>query len=227
MKSSWKLHVQIDNLVGEIADGQRDSPAIRRSLAQKKAQAEALELRVQQNRQLLEVEVDLPDDAWIQEQLADLSSVLSGDEKQAANLLRKLLGRVIAHQVLPPGKTRGYSQLRFRVSSWEIIEAVLGDKLPAVIAANMGSSQDPMGGSQEFVLDVGGPTRMDLLGPVIAKMRAEGKPWKEVWKETGLGSGPAYVCWKRFVDSQRPNPDTSSDRLQPADEQPDSDTDAA
>ena len=52
---------------------------------------------------------------------------------------------------------------------------------------------------------------MDDWGPKIAEMRAKHTPWKEIWKITGLGSGPAYVAWKRFVDAQRDKLDETSD----------------
>ncbi len=123
--------------------------------------------------------------------------------RRAAILLRKLLGKVYAFRVLPPGKERGYAYLRFKVNSWEVLRAVLNGQIPdGIMALLIPNPEGKEGVSDEFQIDLGGPSRMDEWAPKIADMRARGVPWKEIWKITGMGSGPAYVAWKRFVDSQ-------------------------
>jgi hypothetical protein len=67
----------------------------------------------------------------------------------------------------------------------------------------LSESKDTNFMSDEVVLDLGGPTKMEYWAPKIAEMRERGIPWKEIWKITGLGSGPAYVAWKRYVDAQQ------------------------
>jgi hypothetical protein len=122
-------------------------------------------------------------------------------------LLRKLVGRVWAHQVLPPGKQRGYAQLRFRISGWEALKAVLPAGSLQTIAALLANRDEVAAGvSDEFVLDLGGPSEMDRWAPHIAEMRARNVPWREICEITGLGSGPAYLAWKRYVDAQRARP---------------------
>ncbi len=66
------------------------------------------------------------------------------------------------------------------------------------------------GMSEEFTLDLGQPTVMDQWAPKIAELREQGVPWKEIWKITGLGSGPAYVAWKRYVDALQAKADEHS-----------------
>ncbi len=129
--------------------------------------------------------------------------------------------------MLPPGKERGYAYLRVRINGWEVLRAVLGDKISdATMGLLVPDPDNPEGFSDEFQLDLGGPSRMDDWGPKIAEMRAKHTPWKEIWKITGLGSGPAYVAWKRFTDAQRDKSDETSDESRPepsedeADEQP-------
>ena len=76
--------------------------------------------------------------------------------------------------------------------------------------------------ADQFQIDLGGPSRMDQWGPKIAEMRANGVPWKEIWKITGLGSGPAYVAWKRYVEAQDSRPDEPP--AEPPQDQPEEDS---
>jgi len=220
-----QLEKQIDNWADSLAEVR--SQTIANRLVSAEVEAEGLRKRIEHARQMLAVPVEMPNDAWIAEQLTDLASVIRQDERRAAILLRKIFGQIRAYQVLPPGKERGYAYLRLRINGWEVLRAVLGDKVSdATMGLLVPDPDNPEGFSDEFQLDLGGPSRMDDWGPKIAEMRANHTPWKEIWKITGLGSGPAYVAWKRFVDAQRDKLDETSDESRPepsedeTDEQP-------
>ena len=211
-----KAERQIQNLASELADGTFDSPKVRQMLTEKEAEAEQLRREIEAAKRLLAVQVEMPDDGWIAQQLSDLISVLREDERRAAILLRKFLGKVFAHQVLAPGKIRGYSQLRFRILGWELLKEVLGTKLPVDVLTKLIPAEVETE-SEEIVLDLGSPSRMDNWAPKIAEMRAAAVPWKEIWELTGLGSGPAYEAYKRYIDAQKklpqeeqPPPDSNS-----------------
>jgi hypothetical protein len=57
-------------------------------------------------------------------------------------------------------------------------------------------------GSMKFHLDLGGPTRRDVLAPANAAMREGGMTWPAIGVETGLGTGNAFNVWKRWLDAQ-------------------------
>ena len=57
--------------------------------------------------------------------------------------------------------------------------------------------------SEEFVLDLGAPTRLDELGPRIAAMRREGVKWADIVEQTGSTLGNAYTAFKRCIDSDQ------------------------
>ena len=146
---------------------------------------------------------------------------------EASLLLRKIVGRIEADQVIPPGKSRGYARLRFRVLAWEALKAILssadsGDALDALLANCVNDES-----SEEFVIDLGGPTLMDQWAPKIAEMRAEGTKWTEIVEITGLDLNRAYRAWKRFVDAQQigndPEDNSSSDS---GNDMPDGSTDS-
>ena len=71
--------------------------------------------------------VEMPDDAWIQEQFVHQVALLAEDTPKAALVLRKLLGKVTAHQIKIRGKKRGYIQLRFRIDAFQALAGVLED----------------------------------------------------------------------------------------------------
>ena len=216
-----QLEKQIDNWADSLAEVKSQTVASR--LAAAEAEAEGLHKRIEHGRQMLAAPVEMPDDAWIAAQLKDLASLIRQEERRAAILLRKILGKVYAYQVLPPGKERGYACLRFKVNGWEVLRAVLDGKIPdGIMALLIPDPQGSAGLSDEFQIDLGGPTRMDDWGPKIAEMRARKVPWREIRKITGLGSGPAYVAWKRYVDAQ--DSGTDNPPAEPPQDQPEEDS---
>jgi DNA invertase Pin-like site-specific DNA recombinase len=199
------LQAEAKNLVRQLA--KRESKTMNDYLAEVEESIKRLETEIQEGSQVLQCKTAMPDDAWIDEQLGNIPDLLRDDVRPAAMLLRKLVGRVWAHQVLPPGKQRGYAQLRFRFSGWEALKAVLPAGSLQTIAALLANGDEVAAGvSDEFVLDLGGPSKMDRWAPQIAEMRARNVPWKEIWEITGLGSGPAYLAWNRYVEPQRARP---------------------
>jgi hypothetical protein len=108
-----------------------------------------------------------------------------------------MLGKVVAEEVKIPGKKRGYARLRFRIDVGAALSEVLGAKLPASVLAAL----DPHGQSDEFVIDLGAPTRLDKLGPQIVAMRREGVKWTEIAERTGLSLDNAYAAFKRLQNA--------------------------
>ena len=198
------LRPQIDNLVDAITNGNLTSQALQRRLTAAEREEKQISDRVKKARTLLEAPVRMPDDEWIQRQLEDMASIFREDEHETALLLRKLIKPVTAEAVIAPGKSRGYARLRFRINGEEVVRRLLeGSEAAAAADHLLSESKDTDFMSDEVVLDLGGPTKMEHWAPKIAEMRERGIPWKEIWKITGLGSGPAYVAWKRYVDAQQ------------------------
>jgi hypothetical protein len=109
-----------------------------------------------------------------------------------------MMGRVIAKAVIAPGKSRGYMRLHVRVAAIPLLRDVLGGRLPEVIlsAVQLTGSES----EAEISLDLGEPTRCDILGPEIARMRDLGITWDEIISRTGLGTSSAFYAWKRWTD---------------------------
>ena len=217
-----QLLKQIANLVDSLADGMVKSSAIAERLSLAETEAEKLQCRIEESRPLIDTPIQMPDNAWISEEMANMANVLREDERRTAILLRRLMGRVAVHHVIPPGKKRGYAYLRFRINGWELLRVVLDGKLSDTIL-NLLVPEDlgQPGLPGEFQIDLGGPSQMDEWGPRIAEMRAQGIPWKDIWEVTGLGSGPAYVAWKRYVDSQTSEADSDESFGSSEEDQPD------
>ena len=115
-----------------------------------------------------------------------------------APVLRAMLGTVRAEEVRIPGKKRGYARLRFKIDAGAALREVLGGKLPAPVLAAI---RDVGAGTEELVLDLGAPTRLDELGPRIVAMRRDGVKWDEIVRRTGLSLGNAYTVFKRCKDA--------------------------
>jgi site-specific DNA recombinase len=197
-----ELKCQIDNLVENLLNTKVQSAALTTRLTSLEDEANRLEAKITEDQQVEKLPAQLPDETWIAAQLADMRSILEEAGPRAALLLRKLIGKVQASQVIPPGKQRGYARLRFSIDAWAALRTIL----PAdVVKFVLDKIPDNLRGDkpEEFCVDLGKPTSMDDWAPLIAQWRAEGVIWKEILQRTGLGSGPAYVCWKRYVDAQQ------------------------
>jgi hypothetical protein len=195
---------RIDNLVSQLEDGGRESPALRRRLDDLEREEKATSGRVEQGRQSLEAAVAMPDDSWIRARLAELSPLLADDRRRAAPLLRRLLGRVTAETVLAPGKVRGYIRLHVSLDARSSLEEVLGGQLPGSVLALAGPANGA--GPTAFQIDLGGPSRSDVLAPEIAALRAEGTTWQEIGRITGLGTSNAHKVWKRWTVARQSAP---------------------
>jgi len=194
------LEKQINNLVDLLANGSKESAALRARLDQTELEAEQLRARIAGAQSAWLTNGAIPDDAWIVEKLRSLPPLLRSDPAQASLLLRRLLGRVTAEAIVAPGKSRGFIRLRFRVAGIRLLKEALGGMLPDEIVSAM--NLEDAGGEQEFQIDLGEPTRVDRLAPAIAALREQGVPWAEIEARTGLKIGNAYDAWKRWVDAQ-------------------------
>ena len=194
-----ELGKSIDNLVDSIASG-RDSEAVQSRLARDELERDSCRKKIAEMERLLAAPVQIPSDNWIAQRFRGLPDLLRGDIGGTALLLRKLLGKVEVHPVIPTGKSRGWPQLRFCICASAACDVVLQGQMPSGTLSLLANAAGPMATGHSFDLDVGGPSRMDMWGPRIVEMRAEGMQWKEIWEITGLGSGPAYVAWKRCVE---------------------------
>jgi site-specific DNA recombinase len=199
-----ELRRKVDNLVEQLAEGDVESPALRRRLAELEREAGALDRRVGEGRGAIQAAVKMPDDGWIKARLAELPALLGDDSRLAAPLLRRLLGRVTAEAMVAPGKVRGYVRLHVNLEAQASLKEVLGGRLPDSMLALAASTCGE--GPMTFDLDLGGPSRRDVWAPRIAEMRAGRMTWEEIGRVTGLGTGNAHNVWKRWTDAQKAAP---------------------
>lgn len=205
------LEKQIETLIDNLSRVQVRSEAMFARLAELEQEAAKLRLQIAEQQNAKSLPSLVPTSVWLREQLGDLRSILEEGGMQAAMLLRNLIGKITVAQVLPPGKQRGYARLRFRIATWQMLKPLLPPPVSQAISAQMIGGSD---GAEDLCIDLGAPSAMDEWAPQIAAWREAGVTWKEILKRTGLGSGPAYVCWKRYVDAQKslppPKPEESA-----------------
>jgi DNA invertase Pin-like site-specific DNA recombinase len=200
------LQKTIELLLNDLEDPiARQSKALRKRLAQREAEAIELARRVEEQEQVLSTSVEIPDEAWIREQLQEMAGLLREEKTRAALLLRQLIGSIEASAVVSPGKKRGFARLTFRVRAWDLLRAALDGRIPGFLADVVGEAADSVE-SPEFTIDLGRPGRMEEWAPKIAELREQGVPWKDIVNMTGLGLGPAYEAWKRYVRATKETP---------------------
>jgi DNA invertase Pin-like site-specific DNA recombinase len=200
LESEKSIKSLIHQLVKLSSEGLPDSPAMRRELTGTEAEAAELRARVVEGRKFRAAAVGMPDDEWIKEQLGNLTQGFREEPRSTALLLRRLLERVTAESVIAPGKKRGFIRLRVRPRAYAVLREALVDRIPTAL---LDTASNCVEEAAEFVIDLGGPTRRDQVAPEVARMRAEGKTWEEIGRETGLGTGNAHNVWTRWSEAHR------------------------
>jgi hypothetical protein len=194
-----KVQLLLNDLEDPVA---RKSEALKRRLAQREAEEAELGRTVEAAEQALAGSTEMPDDAWIRQQLRDVASLFREDKTRAALLLRRLIGSIEASAVVAPGKKRGYARLKFRIRAWNLLLVALEGRIPERVAEMMHGSMESVEGP-EFTIDLGRPGRMEEWAPKIAEMREKGVPWKEIVEITGLKLGAAHEACKRYVNAMK------------------------
>ena len=166
-----KLQATIANLVDQLADGTFDSPAVRGRLREAEEQIESVRKRIDAANKMLTNPIEMPSDEWIADQLRDLPALMLEATPQ-----RRWAAAPHAWQGLggSRGSARqaaGYSAA-LRIDGLAVLLAALGTKLSITTLAQINRVAHGQGQSDELVLDLGGPSRMDYWGPKIAEMRA-------------------------------------------------------
>jgi hypothetical protein len=191
---------KLDRLVETLESG-GDSPTIRARLTVLEAQKASLQAKAAQLERVRSAQLKMPDDQWIQEQLNGLTDLLKQEMSVAARYLRPLLSRVVFEPVVAPGKTRGYGRLRVTIDGRAALSQTLAAKLPEAILAQLKPADSSYG--EEFVLDLGAPTRMDHWAPAIFQWRQQKVIWTEICQRTGLNLANAYKAYKRYKESNQ------------------------
>jgi hypothetical protein len=194
-----EIETEIGNLMKLLRSGM-DSPAIRADLARLESEKSALIPALLELERTPVREDELPDDAWVRGQLADIGSLLKDHPAESVRLLRSIIGTIVAEEVKATGKTRGYTRLCFKIDGWAALAQVLAKKLPVSLLSALKPANPAGGASEAFVIDLGAPTKMDDWAPKIAQWRKEGVIWSEIARRTGLKMSNAYTAYKRFKD---------------------------
>jgi hypothetical protein len=194
-----EVEQQVDNLVLALAKGM-DTPSVREKLNELEGQKLTLSAKLAELETTQSAPMQMPDEAWIFNQLKDLAGALKETVSTDSRPIRQILGPIVAEEVKPPKKKRGYIRLRFKLDGWAAVMQVMDGKLPQALQ-DLIAPQDPKAlASGEFTLELGAPSSLDKWGPQIVKWREENVPWNEIARRTGMSPGNAWSAWERFRD---------------------------
>ena len=201
-KRESTLSSQIDNLICFIANGTVQSDSIAGRLDELESERREVRTKLTHHESLSKGQITAPAKSFIDEQLTNMASLFSEDSVQAAILLRKLVSKVTATDVIPIGKTRGYTQIRFRINGWGAMRvAAESDQQLMNLIDSLATARDvEPTHPDEIVVYLGEPTLADLHSPTIYAMRNNGATWKEIEAVTSIGKGNAYTYYQRFAE---------------------------
>ncbi len=194
---------KLDNLFDAITEGNLTGQSAKARVAELETELDSINSALEKQNQLLSKPLELPDENWIAMRFQELSTLLMDEPKKAAILIRKLIPRITANHVIAPGKSRGYTQIRFSFNRHAAIQTAINNPRMETFADLQGQNEpaldDDLGILDDFVIDLGGPTQYDALSPKIAAMRAAGATWKTIQAETGIAIGNLYNVWARYI----------------------------
>jgi hypothetical protein len=202
-----RVERDIGNLVDALASGVRSEAISRRLESLEKAKAN-LQAEADGLKDVAGAQRRMPDDKWLAAELRRVVNTMRLNLPAAARPLRAIVGDIVADEVIPRGRKRGYARLRFRLEGWAAIKTLLVDQLPEEVLAQLKPADAGAGadGGEQFVLDLGGPTRMDELAPRIAQMRDAGSTWAAIvarFHEHKLTLGNAWAAYMRWKEAER------------------------
>jgi len=193
----------IDRLVSAIRGGTLKIESVEATLAKDEAEKADLLTKRDELKRYSSQEFKIPDDAWFRTKLAELAGLARDDHRRGAKVLKGLLGPITVENIAAPGERRGFRRLRFRLQERGVVEVTLWDQLPPTILERFAVPNDgPASLCSEFCIDLGEPSRMAMLAPVIGQLRAQDKSWTAIAKIVGLTKSPAQLAWKRFSVAQ-------------------------
>lgn len=120
---------EIGNLVGALAKGLHSDAVSQRLVAMEQQKGE-LSRRITERKEVAAVPQQLPPEAWIALQLKGLAALLKEDMARVAPMLRSMIGEVVAEAVIPAGKKRGYTRIRFSLDGWATVRHVWAANWP-------------------------------------------------------------------------------------------------
>lgn len=127
------LEGKICRLVDRLENGDA-APEISQRLAERRQQLAEINrkirtLEIQDNQVGTE-----PTKEWVVEQLRELGEVLDDRSPAASKALRDLVGgRIIVHQVIPPGHKRGHVKLVFTIRTNRVVRSIAGHLIGSAI----------------------------------------------------------------------------------------------
>ncbi|MDB5358382.1 MAG: recombinase family protein [Phycisphaerales bacterium] len=187
---------QLERLVDAVVDGNLDGSTVAAKLAALEARKSTLSDRLTELRQSQASPLQMPDDAWIKNQLEKLAGLLKQEMASAAQHLRPFLSKVVVEQIKRDGQKHGHVRLRFTIDGCVAVSTMLAGKLPAKVLSRLPTGDTNTAG--EFTTDFGRGTCIEQWGPLIAQWRAEGASWAEVGRRTGLNPSTAFLALKRW-----------------------------
>ena len=190
---------QIGNLVDLIAEEGHDE-TVKTKLSALSAEKGELKHQLAVLGPVTRFEV--PTEAWVLEQLADLRRLLGDADPESLVILRQTIGKITSDAVVTPGKKNGYSVIRFTPNLPGLVLALVAKKLPPAFGLLLSAIELP-GGLREVTIALGQPTRPDKMAAEIYRLRQEGKSWRQVHIATGIPHGNAHHLYKRhqkFLD---------------------------
>jgi DNA invertase Pin-like site-specific DNA recombinase len=189
------VNQQLERLVDAVASGTLDGPTVRGKLQSLEGRKATLTQRLAELRQSRDAQQRMPDDAWIADQLKQLTGLLAEQMPVAAPHLRPMLAECVAEQALDPGCKRGHCRLRFAIDRWELLSQALDGRVPAAALAGDGDASAVATGSKpgEFIVDFRRGSCAERWGERIAAWRAAGVEWDEIGRRSSLK--PRTAAW--------------------------------
>ncbi len=192
------VELTIKTLV-DRAEGKEEIPELSERLAQRRAEKQDFEERVERLRRVSDNRRPVPTEVCVDERLRHLGEVLSGDNPAATHALRELVGgRIVVTKIRQSGRERHHLQGRFAIRAMAIARAITGpDDVLDPSGTKAGSSDE-----EEIVIDFREPTRREIESERAKQLYDEGLMNAEIAQRLGCSRSRVTALLKFWFESR-------------------------
>lgn len=197
-KALAEVDRKIARLVDSIEEGV-DDPEVSARLAERRKQKKSLTDKLSRLQQAEDSRLPAPSEEWANDQLHDLSSVLSGDNPAAAHALRDLVGgEIVIEEVERPGYKRRFMRGRFTIRAASLLKCV-DDRLDG---SGRGDTDEAAGLEVEIVIDFREPASYEIRSEKAKTLYDQGLLMTEIAEQLGCKRSYATKLLRYWFESR-------------------------
>ena len=194
-KALKDVNRKIDNLITQLSEMDGKSPRMTEKLRELEAQSDQLRHDIASHKAITPSQFLLPTDEEMESAIAKIPEMLAVASPETAALLKRLFSKITMVCGMRDSSAESIAQLRLRFSQFELLAAgIPAERLTKLRRFVTGADA----ASEEFVVDVTPPPKIDEVGPRIHELKESGSTWQEISQKMSMSRSACVSCYKKW-----------------------------